>query len=233
MKTISCITPSRDRAIKALGYIQSIQDTATHPERVEVLLYVDDDDPQLTAYRAIPTQRDWILKRVHVEVGPSLFGDIGAMWNAPAKLAEGDILFAGNDDLIHRTRGWDVVAEREAGNYPDDIYCLWFNDGINGANHCAFPLISRKWYTTLGYLYPTGFKYCYPDTWVFDVGKKVRRAKFVPEVTVEHQWMGRSQDETYKRSRRQGEGDAQEFERRDPERMAEAQKLREVMNENQ
>ena len=228
MNTISIVTPSRDRAAKAQGYIQSIQDTAANPERVEVLIYVDDDDPQLARYRMIPDHR-WRLKRVHIEVGPSLFGDIGSMWNAVAKLAVGNVLFAGNDDLMHITHGWDVVTDKQVALYPDDIYCLWFNDGINGEKHCAFPLISRKWYKTLGYLYPTGFKYCYPDTWVFDIGKRLGRAKYVGEVIVEHQWMGRHQDETYRRSRRQGEGDAQAFIDREHERVAEAAKLRKVM----
>lgn len=228
MNYISIVTPSRDRAAKAKGYIQSIQDTAEFPERVEVLLYVDDDDPQLKAYRAI-MEHPWTLMRVHIEVGPSLFGDIGSMWNAVAKLAMGNILYAGNDDLMHITKGWDVVVDREVANYPDDIYCLWFNDNINGEKHCAFPLVSRKWYEALGYLYPTGFKYCYPDTWVFDIGKKVGRCRYVGDVMVEHQWMGRHQDETYRRSRRQGEGDAQSFAARDPERVIEAEKIRRIM----
>ena len=228
MNQISIVTPSRDRAAKAKGYIQSIQDTATHPERVEVLLKVDDDDPQLEAYRQIKNH-PWTLKRVHIEIGPSLFGDIGSMWNAVAKLAEGNIFFAGNDDLMHITPGWDVVIDREVAKYPDEIYCLWFNDGINGADHCAFPFVSRKWYETIGFLYPLGLKYCYPDTWVFDLGKKVGRARYIPEVTVEHQWMGRNQDETYRRSRRQGEGDAQAFKDREPERDHQAALLRKVM----
>lgn len=228
MNVISVVTPSRGRAAKCLGYIQSIENTADHPERVEVLIKVDDDDPELSHYRNI-LGHPWKLKRVHIEFGPSLFGDIGAMWNAVAKLATGDIFFAGNDDLMHQTQGWDTVIDKVAAEYPDDIYCLWFNDGINGENHCAFPVVSRLWYETLGYLYPTGFKYCYPDTWVFDIGKKVGRCKYVADVTVEHQWMGRHPDETYRRSRRQGEGDAQAFIDREHERVAEAAKIRKVM----
>lgn len=228
MNVISIVTPSRGRCQKAVGYIRSIEETATHPERVEVSLRVDDDDPDAERYQEIPVQ-GWGLKKVHVEVGPSLLGDIGQMWNVLVPHTTGNILYAGNDDLMHVTPGWDVVLDRYVAQYPDEIYCLWFDDRINGAKHCAFPIVSRKWYDILGFLYPRGLKYCYPDTWVFDIGQRVGRAVYIPEVVVEHHWMGRRQDETYRRSRRQGEGDAQAFIAREPERIAQAELIRKVM----
>ncbi len=228
MNHISIMTPSRGRCAKAIGYLQSIQETATYPERIDVALRVDLDDEDLDCYKGIPFF-PWDLKNVHVLMGPSLLGDIGEMWNVLVPFVSGNIFMMGNDDLKHKTQGWDVVLDQKVAQYKDEIYCLWFNDNINGDKHCAFPIVSRKWVETVGFFFPNGLKYCYPDTWVFDLGKRVGRAEYIPEVLVEHEWMGRMQDETYRRSRRQGEGDAQAFIDREPERVAQADLLREVM----
>lgn len=227
MKRIAIATPSRGRCQKAIGYIQSIQDTAIRPERIEVALRVDDDDDQVNDYLNIGAMA-WLVK-VHIEVGPTLLGDIGEMWNVLLSHIDADIYMMGNDDLVHKTLGWDVILEKYVAQYPDEIYCLWFNDTINGNRHCAFPIVSRKWIETVGFWFPKGLKYCYPDTWVYDLGKRVGRAVYIPEVTVEHQWMGAKKDETYRRSRAQGEGDAQAFIDREHERVAQAEKLWKVM----
>ena len=98
----------------------------------------------------------------------------------------GDILIMGNDDQEYQTQYWDTTLEGEVNKYPDDIYCAWFEDKINGPKHCAFPIISRKWYDTVGYFAPGVFNFGYNDTWVYDIAKRVGRTHFIPDVVVEH-----------------------------------------------
>jgi hypothetical protein len=59
LKTISLLCPTRGRPDKALRLVLSVLQTAHHPERVEVLFYVDTDDStkldyvsQLEAHKA-------------------------------------------------------------------------------------------------------------------------------------------------------------------------------------
>ena len=116
-------------------------------------------------------------------------------------------------DLIYRTRGWDTNVEEESKKFPDDIYCMWMEDLINGEKHCAFPIVSKKWYTTLGYFTPGVFNFGYNDTWVFDVAKKVGRTHFIPNAVNEHMHFttGKSgMDDTYNRNRTQERGNLYE-----------------------
>ena len=81
---------------------------------------------------------------------------------------------------------------------------MWFNDGINGEKHCAFPIISKKWFHTVGHFTPGIFNFLYNDTWIFDIAKRIGRAHYIPHVTTEHLHFttGKSEvDETTKRNR--------------------------------
>ncbi len=78
---------------------------------------------------------------------------VGILWQKIPGI--GDVIIMGNDDLIYRTPEWDNILIKELSTIKDDIYCAWFDDGINGEKHCAFPIISRKWVETLGYCFVT------------------------------------------------------------------------------
>ena len=145
----------------------------------------------------------------------------------------------GNDDLLYRTSHWDTILKQKIQNYyhKDEIYCAWFNDGLNGSKHCAFPILSRKWYKTVGYFSPGVFNFGYNDTWVFDIAKKIDRLLYIPEVLVEHMHftIGKSDnDKTYQRNRIEERGnlyelDAEIFEQTKELRVQDAEKLITVM----
>ena len=119
----------------------------------------------------------------------------------------GDIIIMGNDDLIYRTPSWDRMIELESNAYKDDIFCMWMDDRINRENHCAFPIVSRKWCETLGYFTPGVFHFGYNDTWVFDIAKRIHRCRFLGGVIGEHMHFTQGKavkDETYLRNRVQG-----------------------------
>ena len=142
----------------------------------------------------------------------------------------------GNDDLLYRTPGWDRTVEKNTDTFPDDIYCMWMNDGINGESHCAFPIDSKKWCDTLGYFTPGVYNFGYNDTWIFEVAQLVGRTHFIERVVGEHMHfsVGKSaQDKTYLENR-QGkfQGDRGIHERTRQQRVVDAAKLREVMYES-
>lgn len=183
MKTISILTPTRQRPWRAYNYAQSVFKTANHPERVELLFYIDKDDPDLESY----VGKQYELSKWNIKF---IFGEpmsVSKSWNILAEKCTGDILMMGNDDLIHVTEGWDTVLEEASDDYADEIYCIFFDDGINHGKHCAFPAVSRKWYNTLGYFTPGIFEFIANDTWVFDIGTKIDRVRYIPEVLVRHE----------------------------------------------
>ena len=245
MKNIAILTPTRARPGRLDTFIQSVYQTATNPERVFCYNYIDNDDPRQKAYE------DYTDKQPNNST--NIIGkpqSVSVSWNVLAESAIDDldssiddeyagetILIMGNDDLIYRTRGWDTNVEEESKKFPDDIYCMWMEDLINGEKHCAFPIVSKKWYTTLGYFTPGVFNFGYNDTWVFDVAKKVGRTHFIPNAVNEHMHFttGKSgMDDTYNRNRTQERGNLYEkdkiiFEDTESKRQADADKLIDVI----
>ena len=141
-KSISILTPTRGRPAGALRLFETAHETAENPDQLECLFYVDEDDPELSGYVDVPG----------VHVGEPI--SVSKSWNVIANLCHGGLLMMGNDDLIFKSRGWDEVLHHEVAKFPDGIFCMFFDDGINAGAHCAFSIVSRRWYETLGKFTP-------------------------------------------------------------------------------
>lgn len=223
---ISILTPTRERCEKAQRFAASVLNTASEPDNIELWFYVDDDDPQLSSYS------NWHLEcppQVHIHIGPPI--SVSKSWNIIADLCNGDILIMGNDDLVYRSERWDEVLISEVAKIDDKIYVAWFNDGINGEKHCAFPAVSCEWFNVLGYFTPGIFEFIANDTWVFDIGRKLDRLIYIKDVYAEHEHFstGKMQaDETTMRNRRDGriQRDLTLYDETDGEREKDAEKLR-------
>jgi len=226
---ISILTPTRERCEKAQRFASSVLNTASEPDNVELFFYVDDDDPQLTQYS------NWHLEspsQVRIHIGPPI--SVSKSWNTIAALCNGDILIMGNDDLVYRSERWDEVLKMEVARFKDQIYVAWFNDGINGEKHCAFPAVSRRWYDIIGYFTPGIFEFIANDTWIFDIGRKLDRLIYIKDVYAEHQHFstGKTQaDETTMRNRRDGriQRDLLLYDKKDHIRVEDAAKLSKYM----
>lgn len=232
------LTPTRGRPDRMAQFVGSVLSTAAGDD-VFCYNYIDKDDGTAPAY--LDKLLSFYPKAItHIGEPQS----VSKSWNVIADMALRDgaeVFIMGNDDLMYRTPRWDVILEENIKKFPDDIYCLWFEDGINGAAHCAFPIVSRKWVSTLGYFTPGIFEFGYNDTWAFDIGKRIGRAHFIPDVMTEHLHAstGKSEkDETFYRNRVTSRGslyaiDEVTFRRTDKEREREAEKLRAVMGEKE
>lgn len=228
---ISILTPTRERCEKAQRFAASVLNTAAVPDDIELLFYVDEDDPQLTQYS------NWHLEapgQVRIHIGPAM--SVSKSWNTIADLCTGDILIMGNDDLVYHTTNWDKLLQEAVLKYADKIYVAWFNDGINGEKHCAFPVVSREWFNILGYFTPGIFEFIANDTWVFDIGRKLDRLIYIPDVYAEHEHFstGKMQaDETTMRNRRDGriQRDLALYEETDNVRVSAADNFRKYIQE--
>ena len=207
-KVISILTPTRHRPNRLSEFIMSVYQHTDVKNRVEMLMYVDVDDPTkdqyLDFFEHCQTEfKDFL--RIHFVFGAPK--SVSQSWNELYIRSVGDIIIMGNDDMIYRTPSWDRIVELESNAYEDDIYCMWMDDRINRENHCAFPIVSRKWCETLGYFTPGVFHFGYNDTWVFDIARRIDRCRFLAGVIGEHMHFTQGKaptDETYQRNRTQG-----------------------------
>lgn len=217
--TISLLCPTRGRAAQAMRLALSVVQTASQPERIELLFYVDSNDPEKVTYeKALQQHKSQLdrLRRCLVVVAEPI--GISKAWNILAAVSQGSLLVMAADDQTYNTTGWDDRLLAEIQRFPDEIFCMWFNEGHWGENLCTFPIVSRKWCVTLGYFTTGLFECLYDDLWIMDLAQRLDRLHYIPDVLTEHlHWSyGKSEiDETYAWKQVNNEGQLKPAVRRD------------------
>jgi hypothetical protein len=157
----------------------SVFNTATEKDKVEVLFYVDDDD--LESAQAIEA----LSGNVGYKRGPRI-RLMTQYWNELLSQAKGDLFMQGNDDVIFRTPGWDVMVEHEFANSPDKILLVHGSDeGMHFDKFGAHSIVHKNWVDTVGYFIPPYFSSDFGDKWINDVANALNRRKYLPFI-VEH-----------------------------------------------
>lgn len=180
---ISILCPTRGRVSEFSRMMQSLVDTNSH--KVEVLAYLDNDDPQKPDYMNLLTVGAFGGLPVVFRSGPRLV--LTKCWNELLPLATGDIFMQGNDDVVFKTPGWEQIVEREFAKRKDHIL-LAFGDDCGGYHNGKFgphPFVHRRWVDALGYFIPPYFSSDFGDTWVNELGVAVNRVKRLP-IEIEH-----------------------------------------------
>lgn len=232
-KKLSILCPSRGRPELFDRMLRSMHDMKASSANFEVLAYVDNDDSCRADYESVvPAPHLLVIDEPR---------SVGEAWNILAREAAGDYLLMGNDDHVYITPQWnkmllDILSERMP---KDGIFVAWVDDGTGKSmSRCAFPIVSRKWYERLGYFTPECFNFLYHDTWVWDVGKRLDRTFYIPEVVIEHRHFtaGKTEyDDTYRRHRvgaensRKREADKQMFNSMAGQRQLDADKLKNLI----
>ena len=188
-RPLSMLCPTRGRPRWLAALLRSVERTAHRGDRVEVLCYVDADDPELPRYQRLLGRGTFgRLGRCVLHVGEPL--GVPTAWNVLADLATGDYLLMANDDQLYVSYGWDLAVDAAAAalarEHPDEIGCLYFDAGQYGSSIPDFPMISRAWYQALGYYAPTIFQQWSAEKWIFDIASQAGRLRPVPGVFVEH-----------------------------------------------
>lgn len=220
---ISLMTPSRGRVPQLTSMILSALATAT--SHIEFVILADDDDIETQAACDALLIRSVVAPRSIVH---------SSRWDRCLPLATGDILFHANDDLLFRTPGWDRIIESFFAASGDKLWMVHGDDlGFGGTTSAAHPVVHRRWVDVLGYFIPPYFDGDYPDTWVTDIANRVGRRRFLPYVVEHmHHLLGKGEAdanwrERMERQRVQDPGRI--YAEREPEREADAGKLRAAM----
>lgn len=180
--TFSLIVPTRGRPDQLRQMLDSVAATAHHPERVEVVLVVDADDPaSLVRHPALSVR--WVV----VPRGRTM----GELNNAGFEASAGRYVMLLNDDVIVRTRGWDAAASECFRRFPDPFALVHVNDTLMRDHLCTFPLTSRAFYEVVDGICPPEYRRYRIDDHVEDVFNLLavlgeRRVIYLPDVVFEH-----------------------------------------------
>ena len=181
-KRISLLLPTRGRPKLAERFLRSVAAESAHPELIEVILCVDEDDIESHSI----VFDGLALKLV---IGPRQ--TMGAYNTICLAHASGDITIAVNDDIVIRTRGWDETVRELDARYPDGVYLGYANDLFKGPAMSTFPILSRQTCQLLAEPYPRIYKGAFLDTHLMDIFRRLEkrgyeRMAYAEDIVFEH-----------------------------------------------
>ncbi len=197
-EVISLLLPTRGRPALVQRLLRSLAEMTARPERIEVVLYVDEDD---AASHDLDSPDFKIVKII----GPRL--SMGGYNTACLKRSSGGIIILANDDMVIRTTGWDDQIEAMHNGFPDGIYLSYVNDLFMSRRRATFPILSRRCCDLLGDPFLSVYRGAFIDTHLFDMFKRLQRMgydriKYLDDVVFEHLHYrtGKAEyDETYRK----------------------------------
>jgi Glycosyl transferase family 2 len=189
---ISVVLASRGRAALLDESIRSLLGQAVEPDRIEVLVKIDEDDPGTHEYLVKTWPR--MHSPVRWFVGPRGGGylNLHVAYNMLAAEARGEWIFVWNDDSMVRTQGWDALIPE-----PWGPICLlnparcWPDGKAPTRPDMCFPLVTRKAVAAMGHLSLNA----HIDAWLNEVFEPFGARRDLPEVQVEHH-AEKTQDQT-------------------------------------
>jgi hypothetical protein len=176
---ISVLLPTRGRPTNVRRLMDSVTGTAV--QDVEVVLYVDEDDPTQQQVWDMADEDDMPMIVLR---GPRII--LSSCWNLCAEAATNDIMMHCGDDIIFRTFGWDQLVVAAFEQVADKIALVHGRDGIHDGTLATHGFLHRRWVETTGYLVPPLFASDYNDLWLSDVANALGRRIFLPDVYTEH-----------------------------------------------
>ena len=174
--------PSRGRPQECKQAYESALKTAKG--EVEILVYLDEDDPQRSNY-AVP----------HTVGPPRRCAQAN---RELLKVARGDLFYFGSDDQNWETVGWDT---RFAELMPEDGLSVLYPRDMESGQKGMNPVWSRKFADLFGH-YPDYFVHFGPDTWLIDIARRAGTLIHAKDVFIRHK---RLKDATHSNLRQGGD----------------------------
>lgn len=166
---ISFLLPTRGRPALVQRLFRSIVETATVLDRIEVVLYIDEDDVDSHSLDS----PDFHVAKI---IGP--ISTMGAYNSACLEKARGDVIILANDDMVIKTPGWDNRIIAMNAEFEDQIYLGYANDLFKKSRFCTFPILSRRTCELLVTPYPAVYRRAFIDVHLFDIFKRLQHAGF-------------------------------------------------------
>ena len=180
--TFSLLAPTRKRPAGMERSCTEAFRTAKNPEKVEVIYYIDDDDPE-SVDKAEELAKNY---NVNYIVGDRIV--LSEMWNKCHEKAKGEYFFTFSDDVILSTPDWDTIVENKFLEFDDRIAFVYGDDLTPALQNNSFGthgFLHKNWVEAVGYFFPPYFSSDYNDTWLNEVSKSIGRHCFV-DIVAEH-----------------------------------------------
>ena len=181
---ISLLIPTRGRPDNLSRLFDSIKQTSSRVDGVEVVLVVDDDDLDMLAFE----YEGVFYKRAVVRPGRRM----GELNMTAYKASSGKYIMLLNDDVIIRTPGWDDKILACFRSYADEIVLVHVNDLIFKERLCTFPFVSRRFCDLAGELCPEEYHRHRIDDHIYNIFNLLgvmgrTRIVYLPDVVFEHE----------------------------------------------
>jgi hypothetical protein len=170
---ISILLPTRDRKELVEKSLASLISKAAHPERLEIMIGIDDDDLNAQTYFNSDEWTNFITQwPVKYRVSSTeRYGYTGLFKyvNYLGADSTGEILMFWNDDALMLSDNWDLEVDKDK-----DYFGVLRMQCVNHPHPFAlFPIIPRKWIDLFG----TISLVAHSDWWIYNVCKPVNRVK--------------------------------------------------------
>lgn len=234
---ISLLCPTRNRPHQMERLWKSILETADEPKNLEIIFYMDNDDPHSLA------QFNKMDKEDEKENGTSriqgILGErivLSQMWNECLKLATGEIIQHLGDDLVFRSKGWDTLVRKHINSYPDKVVFVYGRDGIQDEKLGTHGFLHKNWIKATGGLFKTNFSCDFNDLWLHEVAGMAKRRIYDPNIFTEHMHWGAGkapQDQTYQETITRGRRDNVQkiYDDSLPERLKDVENIKKFISE--
>lgn len=191
---VSVLLPARGRPEPLLESLRSLIDTATKPERIEVLIAFDNDDVDTINYctaNILPYLDSKKCKFTVVKFERLGYIRLNEYLNHLTKYSHGSWFFFWNDDAVMTTYAWDTVIRENSKEFA-----LLRAETNHEHPYAIFPILPRKWVEVTGHLSPHQIN----DAWTSQVAWMLDIVKTVP-IYIEHErydLTGKNNDEVFK-----------------------------------
>ena len=190
---ISLLIPTRDRPSNVRRTIESVKNTVSQPNLIEMLFYVDLDD------ETFPTEV--LRKNIKIVRGPRMW--LSVIQNILYANASGEIIMYSADDVVFETHGWDEKVRDAINDEKDKLVLVYGNDrATHGEKIAIHGFLHRNWIEATGTWVAPGRGIPF-DLWHTEVARKLGRLRYLSDVNFSHvhyrQGQGLAElDETYK-----------------------------------
>jgi hypothetical protein len=184
--------------------------TWKHP-KVEILVALDNDDPQLEEYSYIKGITRYSMERHGYQ-------NLHEYYNFLAKASSGHWIMLGNDDATMLTPDWVDIIEEQDHSKPV-VLNVW-NEQDN-----LFPIISRPWYEATGHFAGN----THADSWIQQTAELIGLTKYVEGIDIKH--LGEElNDQTHQEVRSVIGQSSEAYRRMTEERKEDARKVNEYID---
>ena len=177
---INILMLTRGRPEKVVHAIRSLDKLAGNKDKIELWVYVDDDDIRTLDFiasewdKSIGIQINW-----HVSSRPITHGAaFTELWNISSNAG---IYMVFCDDYVVNTDNWDIFVRETFFNIPSDRIAVgYLSDPLMPKGGINFMVETAEWINQVGHFVVPYFPYWFGDTWLQQIAEMVDRKYAIP-----------------------------------------------------